>query len=169
MSTHPSLAIANYFIRRATEGGGEGIDPLKLQKLIYFAHGWHLAITGRPLLNEPIEAWTYGPVVPTVYHTFKAYGGDLIDFPSRKVDGAGLPYAVSAEDTETLAILDRVWATYQHYSGLELSAMTHEAGSPWATTREEAEREGLTMGKDIPNSLIRDAFTQMALESRQAA
>ncbi len=168
MSTHPSLAIANYFIRKATEGGGAGIDPLKLQKLIYFAHGWHLAITGRPLLNEPVEAWTYGPVVPTD-NAFKAYGGDLIDFPTRKLDSAGFPYAVPEEDSETLAILDRVWVTYQHYSGLELSAMTHEAGSPWAKTRDEAEGEGLTMGKDIPNSLIRDAFTRMALDSRQAA
>ena len=29
---------------------------------VYFAHGL-IALTGRPLIREPIEAWDYGPVV----------------------------------------------------------------------------------------------------------
>ena len=47
------------------------IDPMKVQKLIYYAHGWHLALTGKPLLDRSVEAWQYGPVLPDVYRAFQ--------------------------------------------------------------------------------------------------
>ena len=40
-------------------------------KLVYVCHGWMLGIHGAPLITEPVEAWTYSPVVPTVYHRYK--------------------------------------------------------------------------------------------------
>ncbi|MBQ1164076.1 DUF4065 domain-containing protein, partial [Streptomyces sp. A73] len=39
----------------------------KLQKLCYFAYGYHLAWEGRPLFREPFEAWANGPVVYDLY------------------------------------------------------------------------------------------------------
>ena len=42
--------------------------PMHVLKLVYLCHGWCLGFTGEALINEPVEAWTYGPVVPTVYH-----------------------------------------------------------------------------------------------------
>ena len=44
------------------------ISNLKLLKLLYYAQGTFLALYGRPLFNESIEAWLHGPVVPDVYH-----------------------------------------------------------------------------------------------------
>ena len=41
----------------------EGITHLKLQKLLYYAQGVCLAITGNTLFNEEIQAWQHGPVV----------------------------------------------------------------------------------------------------------
>jgi uncharacterized phage-associated protein len=46
MKTHDALAVANWFFARA-EAEGKTLDPMKLQKLIYFSHGWSVAITGR--------------------------------------------------------------------------------------------------------------------------
>ena len=46
---HPVKAIANFFIDRY---GRHGITPLKLQKLIYVAHGWHLALLDKPLVID---------------------------------------------------------------------------------------------------------------------
>ncbi|WP_366513810.1 type II toxin-antitoxin system antitoxin SocA domain-containing protein [Planktotalea sp.] len=44
---------------------------MKLQKLVYIAYGWHLALSGKKLFTEEIEAWKHGPVVPSLYHEFK--------------------------------------------------------------------------------------------------
>lgn len=68
-----SEAVANYFIG-AGVASGNPIDPVKLQRLIYFAHGWHLAIHGQPLIDERVEAWRYGPTAPSVYHHTKQNG-----------------------------------------------------------------------------------------------
>lgn len=39
-----------------------GVDNLKLMKLCYFAQGWHLAWSGRPLFTDELQAWKHGPV-----------------------------------------------------------------------------------------------------------
>ena len=66
-------AIANYFLdlARAQE---KALTPLKIQKLVYFANGWHLAIKGVPLINEQVEAWRFGPVIPSLYTHFERMG-----------------------------------------------------------------------------------------------
>ena len=41
-----------------------GVDHLKLQKLVYYAQGFHLGNEREPLFNEGLHAWQYGPVCP---------------------------------------------------------------------------------------------------------
>ncbi|MCZ5581375.1 DUF4065 domain-containing protein [Escherichia coli] len=67
------VQIANKFITL----GNQHHNPLthmQLQKLTYIAHGYYLALTGKPLLNECVSAWKYGPVIPGMYDAFKDYG-----------------------------------------------------------------------------------------------
>ena len=42
--------------------GGECLTNLKLQKLLYYQQGYHLAAFGTPLFEENVESWMYGPV-----------------------------------------------------------------------------------------------------------
>ena len=64
---YSAKAIANAFLQRAFNEK-KAIGQLKLQKLVYIAHGYYLALTGgNPLVNEPFEAWDYGPVNRTLY------------------------------------------------------------------------------------------------------
>ena len=84
---YSSEKIANFFLGLAQKEQVE-LTPLKLQKLLYFAHGWHLVLDsdGDPLLDEDIEAWKYGPVVPSIYHKFKEFRNNpetipLISYP----------------------------------------------------------------------------------------
>ena len=77
--------IAKWFLARNKYDvdmghGDELISNLKLQKLLYYAQGCVLAITGNILFNDDIEAWEHGPVVPTIYHLYKTFGRSGIEF-----------------------------------------------------------------------------------------
>ena len=54
--TYQAVAIANAFIDIGKQNNATDLTPMKLQKLVYFAHGWNLGATGRPLINEEVEA-----------------------------------------------------------------------------------------------------------------
>src|SRR3990167_3308538 len=56
----------------------DGISNLKLQKLVYYAQGFFLAMHETPLFENDIEAWTHGPVVPELYRQFKEFGRNSI-------------------------------------------------------------------------------------------
>src|SRR5947209_3400405 len=74
---YDAKAIANYFLDLA-EAEAKSLTPMKLQKLVYYAHGWHLALTGRPLLDEEIQAWSFGPVIRSLYNEFREFGAEPI-------------------------------------------------------------------------------------------
>ena len=63
---------AKYFLAQVSEDAGDLISNLKLQKLLYYAQGFHLALYDQPLFPEAIEAWTHGPVVPDLYRHYKS-------------------------------------------------------------------------------------------------
>ena len=72
-----AIEVANHFIEQAEKAGQE-LTQMKLHKLLYFAHGWHLAMTGKPLFEEPILAGPYGPYMQSVYEGAYGFGsGDL--------------------------------------------------------------------------------------------
>ncbi len=116
--------VAEYFLARDDENSGELISNLKLQKLAYYAQGVCLAAYDKPLFVETIEAWTHGPVVPSLYHEYKKYGDGKIessnDFDADKFD---------AEATDVLEV---VYSTFAQYSAWKLRNMTHEE-PPWKT------------------------------------
>lgn len=72
-----SKSLANFLIDLA-QAEGQTLDPMKLQKLVYYAHGWYAGYTGERLINEEVEAWPYGPVIPSLYDEFKRYGSGKI-------------------------------------------------------------------------------------------
>lgn len=70
-----ALSVANYFIELAHKEGRH-ITQLGLMKRVYIAHGFSLALNYQSLLDprfDKVEAWRYGPVIPSVYHSFKQY------------------------------------------------------------------------------------------------
>ena len=73
--------VADYFLTLGDPEVGDGISNMKIQKLLYYAQGIHLAIANEPLFDDPIEAWRFGPVVPDVYHRFKTHGFESVPVP----------------------------------------------------------------------------------------
>lgn len=114
--------IADYFLFKLDEECGDTISNLKLQKLVYYAQGYHLAIFDKPLFEETIEAWMHGPVVPDLYQKFKHNGSGAIPAINN------IDFTVFDEDTQSL--LDEVYSIYNQYSAWALRNMTHEE-APW--------------------------------------
>ena len=165
-TTEDPKAIANYFIELAN-GEGKPLTPLQIIKLVYIAHGWHLALTGVPLINEPPEAWQYGPVIPSLYHALKTYGnapvtGKISD--DRIQPGMRFQFVTqeipTPADERIRAFLDSVWKGYKRFSGSQLSTMTHQPGTPWHKTWEEQGAK-YSKGVDIPEPLIREHYLEL--------
>lgn len=119
--------IAIYFIWRENENEefGENITNLKLQKLVYYAQGFHLAWYGEPLFREPIEAWAHGPVVRPLYFEYQKYGAKPLPTPP--------DFDPAAIDDQTRELLDEVYQVYGQYSAWGLRNLTHEE-APWRDT-----------------------------------
>ncbi|MCI1664308.1 Panacea domain-containing protein [Bifidobacterium crudilactis] len=102
------------------------VSNLKLQKLLYYAQGIHLAMYGKPLFLDEIEAWAHGPVVPSVYRSYKYCNSDSINDPivcDRNYDWKTI-------DPADTAFLAGIWDQYGQYSAWKLRNMTHSE-SPW--------------------------------------
>lgn len=147
---YDSRTIANYFLYLAHRDGVR-ITPMKLQKLVYFAHGHYLAITGKPLIRDEIEAWQYGPVIPNLYHSIKRFGSDHITDKSIIQDDHFIEQI--PKDLTIKKFLNKIWDIYGNLSAVQLSKMTHEKGGPWERTWSEFSRN-----VDIPDDLIYDFF-----------
>ena len=74
--------VANVLLSTA-RAQQKSLTPLQLMKLAYMSHGWMLAMTGKPLFNNRIEAWKYGPVIPDLYTQIKKYGSNPMVIPPK--------------------------------------------------------------------------------------
>jgi len=118
MATLTAADVAKYFLAKTgDEESGDAISNLKLQKLLYYAQGVHLAMNDEPLFDERIEAWTNGPVIPEVYRLYKEHGSGSI--PPEKID-------ISRYPEEVQEILDEVYEVFGQYSGWKLRNMTND-------------------------------------------
>ena len=135
-SPYTASDVAKYFIYLASQavvgdkGEREGITNLKLQKILYFAQAYYLAKLGRPLFKDPIEAWTYGPVVPTVYQAYRRHKSDPIMSDKDTT-------TLSAEDKEQLK---KIWDSFGGYSASRLVDIAH-AHEPWKKAFESDSKE----------------------------
>lgn len=172
---YDALAVANYFLDLASVEGEE-VTPLKLQKLLFFAHGFYLGITNEILLKDSIIAWQYGPVIESVYHKFKEFGNNPITKPAIVLlqDENGdfkitVPSIEAGEEHERARkIIRRVWDAYGKFSGVQLSAMTHEENTPWDKITLSKSGKRFT-GKTIPTQTIKNYFKKLIVENKARA
>ena len=117
--------VADYLLLKIDEEAGDTISNLQLQKLIYYAQGFSLAINHAPLFEEQLTAWQHGPVCIPLYDKYKEYGSGVIPVPAElELD------KFSKEDQE---LLDEVYDVYGQFSAWKLQNMTREE-APWKET-----------------------------------
>ncbi|MDB5578751.1 MAG: hypothetical protein JWR80_3927 [Bradyrhizobium sp.] len=124
--------IARYLLACSEPDAEDFISNLKLQKLCYYAQGFALALLKRPFFNEPIEAWTHGPVVPELYHLYKDSGKEAIQ-PVTDLD-------FNLYDKKDRKLLDEVYDYYGQFSAWRLRNMTHEE-KPWKDAFNRLDKE----------------------------
>lgn len=154
-----ALSVANYFVDKSLSGP-KNLKPLKLMKLVYIAHGYMLALLGCSALNprfDRVEAWKYGPVIPSVYHSFKIYGNQPVTkktevFASEENKNGEIVVEMITpvlDNGSYKKVCDFVWDKYKGYTDSELVELLHKKGSPWALVYEEGKNN------EIPDLVTR--------------
>lgn len=151
-----ALAVANAFIQLANEKH-ESITNMKLQKLVYFAQGFHVATKdGQSLFDDPIEAWQYGPVIPQLYHKFKLYFAGRIpeSHPFQTIE------ALSDDEMNTVRW---VYDNLGQYTAIQLSNFSHADDSPWFKVFHGDAGDGI-----IPVAEMKDYFKRLLVPKDQS-
>ena len=158
------LAIANFFIKKAA--GEHGLTNLKLNKLMYISLGYSLSILKYDLFRDNVEAWTFGPVIPTIYHNFKSQKNHIIKDEAKEYSpmdkdifdwanedknwdevldfDESTPHLINYQDkpffNDVKELLNRVWENYKDTAGYILISLTHLKGTPWSDARNTENR-----------------------------
>ncbi len=117
--------VTDFFLSLCEPEVGDTISNLKMQKLLYYAQGFHLALYDRPLFPEKVIAWQYGPVVTEVYEAYSEYSSGSIPKPRR--------INLKVFDEETMNFLKEIYQVYGQYTALRLMQLTHSE-PPWKNT-----------------------------------
>lgn len=118
--------VAVFFLNIVDRDAGSTITPLKLQKLLYYAQGYFLAINDKPLFKEDFQAWAHGPANPEIYDKYRVYGSNAIDAPDINT--------VPEFENNIVDFLYDIWATFGIYDGKYLEELTHKE-APWINAR----------------------------------
>ena len=133
-----AIAIANYFVDKANEEDFK-LTLLRLVKYVYIAYGFALALLNRIIIDkrfDVVEAWKYGPVIPSVYHSFKhnqnAPMTQKVSVLINEDESGNMTFfAPTIEDEEIKQVLDFVWEKYKNRTTGDLINILHSKGTPW--------------------------------------
>lgn len=135
------------------------ITHMALHKIAYYAHGWRLAEINRPFTAEEFEAWEHGPVLPTVYASFKNAGRQPITSRAERFNPVTqqrtLAHAIFEEADKIF--LKNIVRAYGRLDALTLSDMTHRPGGAWDRVW-NAPQGQIRLGMRIKNEEIRATF-----------
>ena len=124
MRMYTAIQVANWFRAAVDRDAGDSLTHLKLQKLVYYAQAWALAILGRPLFEEDFRAWAHGPVSLEVWHEFRDFGWEALPAPDEVPELEG----------EVEELLRDVLSSYGEHSAKKLEDLTHSE-DPWLRAR----------------------------------
>jgi uncharacterized phage-associated protein len=142
-------SVADFLLHESRERG-ELLTNLKLQKLLFYAQAWFLALKNRELFAEDFQAWVHGPVLPTQYHRFK-------DFQWKPLVVDVVRPAVAPEVAEHL--LDIIEA-FGIESAVSLELMTHRE-KPWLEARGNLPSDAPSSAR-ISKDTMRAFYRQLA-------
>ena len=123
MPTADQIADAIILFRREH---GRDTTPLGLQKLLYYAQAWHLALDGTRMFDGEFEAWVHGPVHRPTWERFRHVPRHL-PIPADEL-------AEPAVGEEVYDHVADVMRAYGHLDDYQLELLTHDE-RPWREAR----------------------------------
>lgn len=161
-------AIANLMLDEADREGIK-VTNLALQKLLYFAHGIRLRQSDTPLVSGYFEAWQYGPVHPSAYRSFKAFGANPITSRATgKNPLTGQPRELPPPDDQAvISLVKHVVRSYGNLSPGRLVDLSHAKNSPWHHIVDKA-RTDVALGMRIPDNVIQERFHHHKVSAGEA-
>lgn len=133
-----------------TVGRREGviIDQMRLQRLVYIAHGFRLATSGEPLTGDRPEAWEFGPVYRRLADATAHAGQEPVE------QLAGVVEHWSELDSSERDLVAEIVEAAGSLPLARLSAITRGEDSPWRVVY----AGGKGRNRDIGHNLIKEQF-----------
>lgn len=120
------VKVAEFFLTK------DAMTPKKLQKLVYYAYAWFIALYNddpddilNTLFTEQPEAWVHGPVFPSLFREYKQYQWHEVPRIDKKI---------KFENDEVHGLLELIWKNFGKYTADQLEAITHQE-KPWREAR----------------------------------
>lgn len=157
-----AITVANTLLEFAAQDQ-RSVTHMELQKHTFFAHAWYLGNTESPLINDEVQAWKFGPVIPQMYHAFKGFGNNPIDKYGVEYDKERCELVVpklGEDDSNLRVFLRRIWDAYKGFNAGRLSSISHEVGGPWHQVYQESVG-GVVKNLVIPNNIIANFYKQL--------
>lgn len=126
-----SILLSEYILQK-----GGPMSHLKLQKLLYYIEGFHLAYFDHSLIEDNFEAWLHGPVSRKVYDSLKGYSVLYTAVEYKKEEGKDEPSAVLPKlvTEDQLEAINDVIEEYGELTASQLENLTHSE-APWIEAR----------------------------------
>jgi uncharacterized phage-associated protein len=139
-------------------------NQLKLQKLVYYSEGWHLAYFERPLITDYFEAWVHGPAVRAMWDHYKKMGTNmLVDLRLKdEYNGKIRAYFNQVLNPQQLELLGDVIKEYGDKSSYHLEALSHNE-APWREARNgyaQSERSEAIISKETMKRYYQSLFSK---------
>jgi uncharacterized phage-associated protein len=136
-------------------------NQLKLQKLVYYCEGWHLAYFEKSLIDEDFEAWVHGPVVRSLWDHYKGSRGYLTDFHLKpNWPGKIQDYFKQILNPEQIELINDVIKEYGDKSAYHLESLSHSE-LPWREARNgypESQRSEVIISKETMKKYYQSLF-----------
>lgn len=148
-----AVEVSRWFVGSIDREAGDSITHLKVQKLVFYAQAWNLALSGVPLFEDDVQAWAHGPVVDSVY---REYGGN-------SWNALPPPDVFPELEASVEEHLSEILKAYGGLSAKQLENLTH-AEAPWIDARGELPPEARS-NNVIPREAMRSYYAGLYAEA----
>lgn len=136
---YDAMDVSEYVLWHCENELNKPITNLQLQKFLYYIQGANIVINGKPLFDNKIMAWKYGPVIPDVYYWFNNNISNQIRGIHNKTDFK----------SEEKAVIDKVIEILIDINPWRVVDLVHEE-KPWIMNK--------ILATEITVNEIRDWF-----------
>lgn len=110
------------------------MSHLKLQKLLYYCQGYHLAKFEEPLFDADFQAWVHGPVCRDIYDILKGKSVLYSDINYSEEDFDSEVLLKETISSDQFELVNEVLEPLSKWTGSELENSTHSE-FPWIEAR----------------------------------